>query len=398
MSRPNYLVILTDAAPDMRTSTVREVIDLLAECKKNSILTIVLTAHSVNNIEYKDATHAIYIKTPFYKNKNYFLRVISENWLSLALILSFLWRFGFRINIRGVAWISPSIFNVWCALFLKTTYKAKIYLILRDLFPFWMSNASIIKNNGFFFRILKLIADIQMNISDRIGVESPSTISFFQEVYPKHLPKVEVLWNWMSLTGGDLRMIFNIQKISFIYAGNLGKAQGSEMFLALCERYASDPDVEIHFIGRGTEYEKILSFKQEKNIRCLNIHSQLSPEEIDDFIRKNSIGLVFLRPDLNASNIPGKFMSYVLNGLPVLASINPENDLCTIIKKFEMGRVDSSGQRESFILMAEEMIEDYRNSFFCSKKIVSNAQNLFSSQKAFMQLTSFLNNHHSEVL
>jgi glycosyltransferase involved in cell wall biosynthesis len=390
MSNPNHLVILTDAAPDAMTSTSREVIDLLAECKKKNLSTIVMTARSVNEIKYLDATIAIYAKAPFYKSKSHILRLISENLLSLALIFHFFCRFGFKVNIRGVVWISPSIFNLWAALFLKLVYRARIYLVLRDLFPFWLSNVGIIKTNGIVFHLLKLIADLQMHTSDRIGVESPSTVNFFKENYPNYLPKVEVLWNWMNVIDYD-KYQPNMQNIRFVYAGNFGKAQGSEMFLALCERFRDDLNIEIHFIGRGDDYAKIVSFKNDHNIENLYIHNQLPPEEIDFFLRLNSIGLVFLRPDLKTSNIPGKFMSYVLNGLPVLASVNLENDLLEIIPQFNMGKVNTSADKNVFLNVAEAMVADYKNSIYDSGSIVSHAQDLFSTQKAFTQIECFLN-------
>lgn len=388
MSNTNYLVILTDAAPDVMNSTSREVIDLLAECKKKNMSTIVMTARPVNEITYADATIAIYAKVPFYKSKSHYLRLISENLLSLTLIFHFFCRFGFKVNIRGVAWISPSIFNLWAALFLKLLYKAKIYLILRDLFPFWLSNVGIVKTNGLVFHLLKLVADLQMYASDRIGVESPSTVNFFKENYPNYLPKVEVLWNWMNVADYD-KYKPNMQNIRFVYAGNLGKAQGSEMFLALCERFRDDSNIEIHFIGRGADYAKVVSFKNDNSVGNLYIHDQLPPEEIDFFLRLNSIGLVFLRPDLKASNIPGKFMSYVLNGLPVLASVNVGNDLLEIIPQFKMGKVNTSADKNDFLNVAEAMIEDYKNSFYDSGSIVSHAQDLFSTQKAFTQIDFF---------
>jgi hypothetical protein len=46
-----------------------------------------------------------------------------------------------------------------------------------------------------------------------------------------------------------------------------------------------------------------------------------------------------LDPRHTTHNIPGKFLSYMQAGLPVLASINPGNDLAELIQREDVGRV-----------------------------------------------------------
>ena len=70
-------------------------------------------------------------------------------------------------------------------------------------------------------------------------------------------------------------------------------------------------------------------------------------------------GLVFLDPNHQSHNIPGKFISYLEAGLPVAACVNSGNDLISIIKKNALGLVADnlnqfSTELEQFIPTVDE--------------------------------------------
>ena len=56
-------------------------------------------------------------------------------------------------------------------------------------------------------------------------------------------------------------------------------------------------------------------------------------------------------------NIPGKFLTYISSGLPVLASVNPGNDLISLIESRGTGRVVSDGSVISLIDATNELVD-----------------------------------------
>ena len=48
-------------------------------------------------------------------------------------------------------------------------------------------------------------------------------------------------------------------------------------------------------------------------------------------------GLICLDKRHTTDNIPGKFLSYMRSSLPVLAVVNPENDIIKIIEENRVG-------------------------------------------------------------
>ena len=58
------------------------------------------------------------------------------------------------------------------------------------------------------------------------------------------------------------------------------------------------------------------------------------------------VGVVALDPRHKTHNIPGKFLSCMQSGLPVLATINADNDLAELIQAERVGEAGYGGFRE----------------------------------------------------
>ena len=88
-----------------------------------------------------------------------------------------------------------------------------------------------------------------------------------------------------------------------------------------------------------------------------------------------------LNPKHKSHNIPGKFISYLHYGLPVVASVNKGNDLFNIISKNKVGFVSnssSSSQLIKIVSKAMKLKHDYiqykKNCIELSKKQFSTRQ------------------------
>jgi glycosyltransferase involved in cell wall biosynthesis len=70
------------------------------------------------------------------------------------------------------------------------------------------------------------------------------------------------------------------------------------------------------------------------------------------------VGLVSLDARLQSHNIPGKLLSYLYWGLPVLASVNPGNDLFDILNGNRAGFCCMNGDDESLVTAAQKLVDD----------------------------------------
>jgi glycosyltransferase involved in cell wall biosynthesis len=384
------LGILTDAAPSVNSSTSREVADLIDECQSQNVSVNVYHPALFPSDTYPRAQVQTSCTGFLYKNKRLPLRFLSEVLISIRLAVKIL--FDSRKNAKTdvVLWISPSIFNVLPAYVLKARNGTKIYLMLRDMFPHWAANIGIISRKGLIFNFFKMVADRQMNIADRIGVESSGALEFFKGIYPQHVHKVEILRNWIVVNERKIDKPENFADgiVKIIYAGNIGFAQGIDHFIGLLDFLKDRQDIEFHFVGRGDAVDEILTYVDSKRIKNFFRHEPIPFKDFDQFLVNFDIGLVFLNHHIRTSNVPGKAMSYLMTGLPVLGAINPENELESFVDTNQLGRLDSSGDVGHFLVKVDLMIADYRLGKYKASEIKKKSEIHFSATTALNQIVN----------
>ena len=206
-----------------------------------------------------------------------------------------------------------------------------------------------------------MIEKFQYSIADVIGVQTPANISYFNK-YGKHISrKVEVLQNWLayapnvgcsiSVSDGALAG----RKI-FVYAGNMGVAQGMDILLDLAEHLRNRKDIGFLFVGRGSSAKRLHSESKARGLDNTVFFNEIDPSEIPGLYAQCHVGLIVLDPRHKTHNIPGKFLSYMQSGLPVLASINKGNDLVEIISHERVGRVCTDASVETLKNLVEDMV------------------------------------------
>jgi hypothetical protein len=70
------------------------------------------------------------------------------------------------------------------------------------------------------------------------------------------------------------------------------------------------------------------------------------------------VGLISLDYRHTTHNIPGKFLSYLQSGLPVIASINSGNDLVDLINSSNIGYATTSNSVQALKAITESIIVD----------------------------------------
>ena len=112
----------------------------------------------------------------------------------------------------------------------------------------------------------------------------------------------------------------------FVYAGNMGIAQGMDVLLDLAEKLRSRKDVGFLFVGRGSDAARLQSIAAQKQLDNVVFFDEIDPDGIPDLYAQCHAGIVALDSRHKSHNIPGKFLTYMQNGMPVLACVNSGND------------------------------------------------------------------------
>ena len=295
---------------------------------------------------------------------------------------------------EGVVWWSPNIFMSPLARRIKRRCKCKAYLILRDIFPEWAADSDVM-SRGVAYWTFKLVERFQYTVADVVGVQTPADLAYMRRWARMPNRRLEVLNNWLSETevieqGNSRGQIEIGDKFTFIYAGNMGAAQGMDSMIRLAENLSDSPDIAFVFVGRGNEVPRLKALAAEKSLGNITFHDEVEPWEVPGILEQCHIGLVALDSRLTSHNIPGKFLTYLKAGLPVLAGINHGNDLEEIINSHGVGSVCAGNDDERLLALAKELIADPKKRAEMGRRGRALANDMYSTAKVAQQLVKAL--------
>jgi len=355
------LALIADTFPPLRTSGAVQLRDLSREfVRQGHELTVMLPSAELDSpwqVEHVDGIRVVRLRAARTKDVGYAQRTLAE----------FLMPFQMRRNLRrsplagetwdGVVWYAPSIFHGPLARHLKRTSRCRGYLILRDIFPEWAVDMGLMSANGLPYRFFDAVARYQYGVADVIGVQTPGNRPYLQWWEQRQGKRLEVLQNWLADTPAStcsLRLDGTplAGRKVFVYAGNMGVAQGMGILLDLAQRMRERADVGFLFVGRGSEAARLAADARARGLDNVLFHDEIHPDEIPGLYRQCHAGLIALDPRHGSHNIPGKFLTYMQSGLPVLARINPGNDLAELIRDEAVGQVGEGGDADALHRLA----------------------------------------------
>ena len=410
-------LIVTDAYFPNNSSVSVLLSDLAQEFIAQSIDVDILVSVSEQDTPIKTWNHngceVISIKALKTKDISYFRRTINEfinPWL--------IWRAlekspGFMSKqYDGVIWYSPTIF--WGPLIkrLKHKFQCRSYLILRDLFPDWALHVGVLKK-GLVYSFLKMVEQYQYRQADCIGIQSPNNLKYFQKHYSQFSSRAKVLWNWVSPIESAKNTIKNTAKPTpcsivindtslkgrtvIVYAGNVGIAQGGYAhLLALAKLLQVRTDVGILVVGRGSEIAQLHHQIVIEQLSNMLVHDEIAANEMPALLEQCHMGLVLLDQRHQTHNIPGKFLTYLQAHLPILAWVNPKNDLMDLITDRSLGFAYAGGEAAEFTHSVLEVVDKLNDQPINTKQFDACLQELFSTDRAAQQIMKSLHTIRSE--
>ena len=393
------IALIADTFPPLRTSGAVQLRDLSREfVRQGHDLTVILPSSDLReawSVEDMDGVRVLRLKAPKTKDIGYFRRTLGE------LLMPFVMRRHLAASPladtkwHGVVWYAPSIFHGPLAKALKRASRCKGYLIIRDIFPQWAADMGLMRKGMLPFRFFDAVARYQYSVADTIGVQTPGNIGYFSEW--QHTPgrRLEVLPNWLG-EAATMRCTIRVSETPlagrkvFVYAGNMGIAQGMDILLDLAERLLVRDDVGFLFVGRGSDSKRLAALAAARKLDNVLFRDEIHPDEIPDLYAQCHVGMVALDPRHKSHNIPGKFLTYMQSGLPVLANINAGNDLAALIRKEQVGMVSENNDADTLYLIAAELLECLDDDPDMPSRCKALFARLFSAETAVQQVVQGL--------
>lgn len=280
--------------------------------------------------------------------------------------------------------------------YVKRRDGAKTYLLLKDIFPQNAVDIGMLSKNGWKGLIYKYFRKKEKKlyeISDHIGCMSEANCKYILKHNPEINPeKVEVCPNCievqdMSLTLEERNNMRNkygipLDKIVFVYGGNLGKPQGIPFLVECLKTQLKNEQAFFLIVGDGTEFNVLAAFFEKYKPKNMKLMKRLPKDDYDRMIAACDVGMIFLDHRFTIPNFPSRLLSYMQADIPVLACTDPNTDIGSVIVKGEFGWLSESDDVNTF---NEKIQEACKNNLMISMgaKGYRYLEEHYSSEKSY---------------
>jgi len=391
------IALIADVFPPLCSSGAIQLRDLAIEfARQGHKVTAMIAAPELKSpwvVENMQGVQVLRLRTPKTRGGGYVARTINEFLMPYFMLRNLSLSPLADIKFEAIIWYSPTIFLGPIIKIIKKKSNCSAYLIVRDIFPEWAWEMELIRSKVLYY-FFKLVAKHQYAQANVIGIQTPGNKNYFLSSKAKYTgARIEVLHNWLS-EAPDVGCSIQIDntKLSgrkiFVYAGNMGVAQNIEIFCDLAFRMQGNNEIGFLFVGRGSESSKMS--KKYGALPNTLFCNEIPSEEIPGLYAKCLIGLVALDFRHKSHNIPGKFLSYMQAGLPVLACVNKGNDLIKLIEVNRVGVAIEGKVRAKLLDQAVIQVLTLTQSIDTKSRCRYLAMNMFSSANASLQILSAL--------
>ena len=248
-------------------------------------------------------------------------------------------------------------------------YKAKSYLMMKDIFPQNGLDIGLYTKHHPVYLYFKREEKRLYETSSKIGCMSEGNRRYLIEHNRNINPdKFEIFQNTVRVTNDNLsekernliRKKYNISKddVAAIFGGNFGKPQGLDFLLEVIKKYKTKDNVKFILIGRGTEKNRIFNKIQEEDYKNVLTFDFIPRREYEKLTRACDIGLIFLDKRFTIPNYPSKTLSYLECSLPIMAAIDKNTDYGQMLTDQECGFWVENGNIKDFSKNFDKLIKD----------------------------------------
>lgn len=215
---------------------------------------------------------------------------------------------------------SPPIFIGAVGLLAKFSYKSKLILDVRDLWPESLNGVQVFN----YPIVMKLSYAFERTLykkSDHIIVNSLGFTDYIHHKAGIPLSKIDFMPN--SAMSEEVAEIDLKEEGPFkvIYTGNIGLAQDLEVLKKLAVTL-DEHKIALSIVGYGFRRNELKSFVRENKLSNVKFYSPLTRKGCFSLNRKHHVGFVSLNSnEVFDTVLPGKIIDYMTCQLPIVASV-----------------------------------------------------------------------------
>lgn len=304
-------------------------------------------------------------------------RIINALHLGIRVLMRTLVR---RYDVIIATSIPPVLGGFFPAMSARLTSARFIYYCM-DLHP-EIGRVSGDFSNPVLFRLLQRIDDWSCRQADPVLVHSEDMRQTLLERPHGSDYHIGIVNNFSLPTdeeqdyNGEIRLDKSHNRLTVVYAGNIGRFQRLETVVEAMCRLSHRRDIQLVIMGDGVAKQALVDKAQKgnANIRFIDYQPVAVSKKV---IQQADIGLVTIIPETFKYAYPSKTMAYLELGKPIIAEVEQESELVRSMQSngygfgVPVGDVDAmadllvelSDDESWKSSMSEAALEAFRNNF-----------------------------------
>lgn len=267
--------------------------------------------------------------------------------------------------------LSP-ITMVYPATLYKKFNKVPLIVYCCDIWPESMKNKIKDEKNYLYSKVSNFSRRMYSS-ADHIAVSSKSFIDY---LYDKHKISKSIM-SYIPQHAEDkyleIKAKVNKDRQHFVFMGNIGIAQDTEIIVKAAHLISNVYDFQIHFVGDGSFLGELKEITHELNMdKNVIFHGRKPLSEMDKYYELADVCLITLNNDSYIGNtVPSKLQGYMAAGKPVIGAIS--GSAKDLIEESNCGRCVESGDIEGL----KTVFIDFFEGLADFKKLGINGRNFF---------------------
>lgn len=247
------------------------------------------------------------------------------NWISYAVAVIL---FSFKVGRLDVVYASsPHLLTGLAGWLIARLRRRPLVLEIRDLWPQILVEMGQMSATHPVYRLLVTLENFLYSAADHIVVMAPGTEN---ELRQRGVPaqKISYIPNGAdpedfipSAPRDELRRKYGFHRLTAIYAGAHGPANGLDLLLDAAARLVEIP-LTIVLVGSGVAKPQLVERVKAEGLKNVRFMDPVPKTEIPDLLHAADIGLHVLAdvPLFQSAVSPNKVFDYMAAGLPVLTN------------------------------------------------------------------------------
>lgn len=251
---------------------------------------------------------------------------------------------------------TPPITLTGIARSLKKQNQAKVYLILRDIFPQNAVDVGFMSKRNPLYLYFRRQEKALYRIADTIGAMTRGNVEYILRHNPEvKAEKLHILPNWNKaagipdLSGSDIREKYGLTgKFVVLFGGTLGISQKVDNLIDLAKLNTDKNDLTLLVVGKGTHKKYLEKRIIEEGLSNILVLDYLPRADYEKIAMVADVGLISLNEKFTIPNIPSRTLAYYNLKKPVFAIVDPNTDYGEMLAGDQTGYCCVYGDHESY--------------------------------------------------